>query len=288
MEEHLIAVIAGMFLSAFALLVAWRFRFFEFPHHIENKAKMPFKAVFGAFLLYLITELLIVPTIIVIVWYSIYQPISIYEIEGAFDLTARALINLGSLVLVMIILVLYTYALKPTLRNLIWNPADKKSSQLVRDFIVGLGTWFVSFPVVLTVENLLVLVTSYIFPEFTKQIDQVAVKYLKALSETPVLFWSTAFVLCTFVPIIEELLFRGFLQTWLKRWLGPTKAILCASLFFALMHFSTSQSLANINLLCALFVLSCFLGFLYERQRSLWAPIGLHATFNTISILSFQ
>ena len=59
-----------------------------------------------------------------------------------------------------------------------------------------------------------------------------------------------------------------------------------ASLIFAAFHFSTSQGLNNIELLVSLFVLSCFLGFLYERQESLLASMALHATFNAISILA--
>lgn len=288
LEEHLIALIAGLFLSAFAILIAWRIHYFTIPHYEEiASAKLPFRSVLGAFTLYLATELLLIPAVVVLGWYVIAQPESIYEVDNAFTLSNKAWINLGSLIVVLIILVLYSFSMRSDQRKLIWNPAQKNRRDLFKDLFVGIFTWFLSFPIVLTIENLLVLIIAYLFPESTTPVDQVAVKYLKALAGVPYLFWLTAFILCTCVPVIEELLFRGFLQTWLKGKLNRSKAIFLTSICFAFMHFSTSQSYANINLLSALFVLSCFLGFLYERQRSLWAPIGLHACFNAISILSF-
>ena len=34
------------------------------------------------------------------------------------------------------------------------------------------------------------------------------------------------------------------------------------------------------------FILALFLGYLYERQGSLIAPIALHASFNAISVMN--
>ncbi|MEN9654812.1 MAG: hypothetical protein RL235_924, partial [Chlamydiota bacterium] len=43
---------------------------------------------------------------------------------------------------------------------------------------------------------------------------------------------------------------------------------------------------ANIPIIAALFTFSLFLGYVYERQRALIAPMGLHAMFNGISVLN--
>jgi membrane protease YdiL (CAAX protease family) len=286
-EEHLISAIVGLFLGVFVVLIAWRLRYFKLPES-QPTVKMAFKFVVGAFLIYLITELLVIPAFIVVTWFFLKHPTSIMELENALDLASKAWINLASLTTVTILLVLYCYSIGPTLRKLIWNSNHKDHNLLRKDFLLGVVTWVISFPLVVSVENLTILLTSYLYPNFTKPIDQVAVKYLKALAEIPSLYWLTALVLCTCIPVVEEMLFRGFFQTWIKGWLGRGKAIIVTSLCFALMHFSTSQGISNLDLMLALFVLSCFLGFLYERQRSLWAPIGLHATFNAISILSFN
>ncbi|GAF76601.1 unnamed protein product, partial [marine sediment metagenome] len=63
-------------------------------------------------------------------------------------------------------------------------------------------------------------------------------------------------------------------------------AILLSSFFFAAFHFSILQKWSNVTILVTLFVLSIFLGLLYERQKSLLSPIVLHSTFNFFSVLN--
>jgi membrane protease YdiL (CAAX protease family) len=113
----------------------------------------------------------------------------------------------------------------------------------------------------------------------------VAVKHLKDVMVFPSLFWSSVILIISVVPILEEVLFRGFLHEWLVRLFGVKAAILLTASTFALFHFSTSQGADNVELIISLFVLGCFLSFLKERQRSLWAPIGLHSVFNAVSVL---
>ena len=119
---------------------------------------------------------------------------------------------------------------------------------------------------------------------YTEQIDQVAVKNLKSILSYPLLLTSTIGVIVIMVPLAEEMLFRGFFQNWIIQRIGRFKGILVTSLLFAGFHFSISQGWANVELLLSLFVLSCYLGFIYERQRSLWAAAGLHMAFNAFSV----
>jgi membrane protease YdiL (CAAX protease family) len=63
----------------------------------------------------------------------------------------------------------------------------------------------------------------------------------------------------------------------------PRNAILLSALCFALFHFAPSQGIGNISLVGSLFLFALFLGFIYERQASLFASVGLHMTFNTVS-----
>ena len=79
------------------------------------------------------------------------------------------------------------------------------------------------------------------------------------------------------VPIFEELLFRGFLQTSLRSLSGnPWSAIVLTSLFFAILHPPTH--------IPGLFFLSCGLGYAYERSGSLFRPILMHIFFNGSSV----
>lgn len=79
-------------------------------------------------------------------------------------------------------------------------------------------------------------------------------------------------------PVFEEMLFRGFLQTGFRRITrSAVAAVGMSSLIFALIHAPWQAP--------PIFVLSLFLGWVYERTRSLWAPIGMHAAFNALVIV---
>ena len=82
-------------------------------------------------------------------------------------------------------------------------------------------------------------------------------------------------------PVLEELIYRGLLQTALLDLIGTKKrwpVILAASLLFTVMHTSVAWQAQPI-----LFVLALFLGWLYERTGSLWPPIVLHIGFNSLN-----
>lgn len=84
-------------------------------------------------------------------------------------------------------------------------------------------------------------------------------------------------------PIIEEVLFRGLLQTGLfhtrlvaSRW----GAIVVGSALFILVHAGMP-----LHAFPVLFVLSLGLGYVYERTGSLYAPMLIHASFNALNVL---
>ncbi|MHC4292239.1 MAG: CPBP family glutamic-type intramembrane protease [Planctomycetota bacterium] len=80
------------------------------------------------------------------------------------------------------------------------------------------------------------------------------------------------------VPVFEELLFRGFLQTSLRSVSGkPWAAIVITSLFFSILHPPTH--------IPALFLLSCGMGYAYERSGSLFRPILMHIFFNGFNVV---
>lgn len=147
---------------------------------------------------------------------------------------------------------------------------------------VGSLSWLLSYPVMIaigqTVATLVALSTDL------PHKDQVAVQRLLHVQNHPFLLACTIAVLVTAVPIMEETLFRGLLQNSLRCLFPRSLAIVFSAAIFALFHFAPEQGVTNLEFLASLFTLACFLGFIYERQRSLWAPIALHSTFNAISI----
>ncbi len=80
------------------------------------------------------------------------------------------------------------------------------------------------------------------------------------------------------VPVFEEMLFRGFLQTTLRSLTHqrPWAAIVLTSALFSLLHPPTHVP--------ALFILSCGLGYAYERSGSLLRPMFMHIFFNGVSV----
>jgi len=85
-----------------------------------------------------------------------------------------------------------------------------------------------------------------------------------------------AFVAVLFGPLIEELVFRGFLQGFLERFAGRPAALAITALLFASLH-----GMAGLPLLLAL---SVFLGWLQQRTRCLWVPWLAHALHNAVSL----
>lgn len=94
-------------------------------------------------------------------------------------------------------------------------------------------------------------------------------------------------------PIAEELLFRGFAVTAWGRSIGPSRAIIRATLLFALAHiigiapaddFGQALRLMAVGAGTRLPV-AWVLGWIFVRRGSIWAPIGLHATFNGVLLI---
>ncbi len=154
---------------------------------------------------------------------------------------------------------------------------------IVQDVGVGALTWTLSFPIVVLVGQFFDLFIYLLFG--VENYEQVPVRYFKeSLGSFPQVVMA-AFTILILAPVIEEFLFRGCLQNYFKKIFGVRFAIFLTALCFALFHFSFSQGLGNIALIASLFVLACFLGFIYEKRQSLYASIGLHMTFNLISTL---
>ena len=79
------------------------------------------------------------------------------------------------------------------------------------------------------------------------------------------------------VPVFEEMLFRGLMQSAIKTLLpGVWPAVLITSALFALVHSPTHA--------LGIFALSCGMGYAYERSGSLFRPILMHVLFNATSV----
>lgn len=167
----------------------------------------------------------------------------------------------------------------------LWQPPEGRKSVLF-SILTGIGTWFIAFPLVSFVESSLnfIILNFFKVPHLP---DQMALQLLTMTLSSPFYFIIALITIIVFAPIIEELLFRAFLQQWLKEFVSRKSAIVLTAICFALFHFTLRQEWHNLSILSAIFVFSCFLSLLYEKEQSLFAPIALHATFNAFSALNF-
>jgi membrane protease YdiL (CAAX protease family) len=179
---------------------------------------------------------------------------------------------------------LFCFLFRPSvLKSITETESSEKGHGPLFNYSFGAMTWLICYPIVFTVTQLIGAIVESIFNASEK--EQTALTLLKASANQPLQLFFFILSIAIVTPIIEEFLFRGILQRWFISKIGQATGIIFASICFTALHYTTDQGSYNLVLLPPLFVLSCYLGYLYERQRSLWAPIGLHSTFNLVSCL---
>ncbi len=83
------------------------------------------------------------------------------------------------------------------------------------------------------------------------------------------------FLLVIYAPVVEELVFRGFLlQRWGTKW-GLRRGLIASSLLFGMLHINNPVGLTLFGFV---------MGLLYVRSRSLWIPIMCHSLNNLSAV----
>lgn len=105
--------------------------------------------------------------------------------------------------------------------------------------------------------------------------------------KAPILFLYLVPVTLLFVAPAEELLFRGIVQGQYRRAFSPTMAIVIAGFLFGFVHWLALVGSGSGRLVYVVIagLLGLFLGFAYERTRSLLVPIVIHAGYNIVGHL---
>lgn len=279
-EQSLGTFLYLLLLLIFVIWVAKQSGFFRLPPP-THLPPVTWIHLAGGVLTYFIAALVIVPLLATLVVYFITgSMISLQNVPSLWKGWAQ----LGGLCLLLVMLVIYCFQIAASTRHFIfWGEKPANRHRLIKSIGMGVAAWLVSYPFVLIATAATSAITKWIWGE--THLEQVAVKQLKMTMGNTPLFLSMVVVVSLFVPFMEELLFRGLLQNVLKRYMRRTVAIGLTALIFACFHFAPSQGVGNFQLILSLFVLSSFLGFIYERERTLWAPIAMHASFNALNIL---
>jgi len=129
----------------------------------------------------------------------------------------------------------------------------------------------VSVPVLMVVPGLVFLagafntIVQYLVPMNADDISRF--EDTMAPGIVPILFS------CVAAPVLEEMLFRGVILRGFLRQYSRTFAILWSATLFGIAHLNLYQMATAV-------VLGIVSGWLYERCRSLWPSILLHAAYN--------
>lgn len=273
-KEGLQAVLFFGLISILISFYAWRKGYFRLPK-LPDPPFMRFLYVFVGFLFYLILFFFLSPLLGEVLknWIPIQKDQVVSYISW---------INFSTLsVSTLFILLFYGLCFPDALQKIM-----KRSSHPIRkDILLGLATLAISFPIVLLCGELWDIFIYLVFR--AKEVpEQLAIQYLQMTLHSPFFFLIALFSIIILAPFVEEFMFRGLLQNFLREKLGIKSAIFVTALLFSFFHYSPSQGLGNISIVGSLFVLACFLGFIYERQRSLFASITLHSAFNLINIVN--
>lgn len=279
-EEHLGLFLFALFLSLVTCFIAWYRGYFKDLGAVSAKKDIRLFHVLGAFLVYFA-----VATVVSLVIYMILSSFS--PEKKAFmseQINAvKAWVNLIAMLIVFLSFLFYLKWVKKEVRETVLGEQGVGLGiNHFKNFGMGVLTLVICFPLVIATTQLanMVLILIQKQPQ-----EQMAVRFLRSAIHNPVAYIFSCLFVVLIIPAIEELLFRGFLQNWLAKFFGQIGGILSTSLIFAFFHFSTQQGWGNLEIIPALFVLASFAGYIYFRQKSIYASIGLHATYNAVNVL---
>lgn len=79
-------------------------------------------------------------------------------------------------------------------------------------------------------------------------------------------------------PILEELFFRGMIYKRLRDMVNVKAAVIISALFFGAFH-------GNLVQFVYAFIIGLMLAYVYEKFKTIWAPVVFHVGANLISVL---
>ena len=125
----------------------------------------------------------------------------------------------------------------------------------------------VSFILFIPLLFLISFIIQNILPEYKQQ--EIVLNFKSNLLKDKALLLHVLII----APVVEEIIFRGYIYRILKTKIPIIFAIIISSTLFSLIHY-------NVLSFILLFVLSIFLTYIYERNGSIMCPIIIHSLFN--------
>ncbi len=197
------------------------------------------------------------------------------------DVTAGVLV--GGAIFQLMILAIALAAAHMGFRRGIVHGMGLSTRRWFTDSVRGLLAGLAVFPVCIALFSL----SEVLIPEAFQQTHVVLVFLRQDAALSGKLVAVAAAVLVA--PVVEEVLYRGILQTALRRVLGgPWPGILAAGALFTLAHLSFAADPVRpvaLEDLAPLFALAVVLGYNYERTGRLLPSIITHFVFNAVNVV---
>lgn len=152
------------------------------------------------------------------------------------------------------------------------------------DIPVGIGCFILTYPFI----ELMKMLGKFIYEQTQDEPPSgLGHPTLELYNNDPGNMWVWAIVGAAVIgaPIVEELIFRVFLQGAMIKWLkSPWLSIVLSSIIFASVHRLGPSPLPFYALL-QIFAVGMGCGVAYERTKRVGVPITIHVCFNALNVL---
>lgn len=133
--------------------------------------------------------------------------------------------------------------------------------------------WFLIISPIVVVKPLDILI-QWVYPALSEHImNRVPIN----LSGNPFIIFPVVVIIG---PLLEEALFRGFLQRYTTFFAPKTLAIIFASIVFALFHYAPGDVVAVVLDFIFIFIRGCIYGLVYVRTENALISFLPHALVN--------
>ncbi|HOW59956.1 MAG TPA: CPBP family intramembrane metalloprotease [Candidatus Omnitrophota bacterium] len=151
-------------------------------------------------------------------------------------------------------------------------------SGLFREVWMGIVGYFSVLPVFLISLVILFVIANML--HYEPPAHPIVNVFLEEEKRSPLLMVASILLGTLIGPIFEEIFFRGLCYPILKNRWGKFWGMVLSAAFFAGIHYSGF-------VFWPIFILGIALAYLYEKRRSLIAPMTFHVVNNTIFIFYF-
>jgi membrane protease YdiL (CAAX protease family) len=151
---------------------------------------------------------------------------------------------------------------------------------IVKDFFMAIMNLLATWPLMMAAITMTMFIAELIWGAEYQMQQHQQLEMISEYTQLPLRIM-IVFVAVIIAPLLEEMLFRGFVQTTIRSFFNIRNsawpAIAASSVFFAIMHEDPGHW-------PALFILGVCLGYSYEKSGSLLRPIFIHLFFNAYSV----